>query len=110
MKTKTLAIEKEVHVGSRTYFLPEAIVMIEAELNYSLIYLANGRKCMVSICLKRLEERFAEVSSFARVHRSFIVNTDYLKSVNQGQVELEHNLKCLVSRRKLKNIILKAES
>lgn len=107
MKTKTLPTEHEIHVGSRTYFLPESIVMIEAELNYSLIYLTNGRKCMVSICLKRLEERFAGVSSFTRVHRSFIVNTDYLKSVNQGQVVMEHNLKCLVSRRKLKNITLK---
>lgn len=110
MKTKTLPTENEIHVGSRTYFLPESIVMIEAELNYSLIHLTNGRKCMVSICLKRLEEKFAEVSSFSRVHRSFIVNTDYLMSVNKGQLFLKHNLRCLVSRRKMKNILPKTDT
>jgi DNA-binding LytR/AlgR family response regulator len=107
MKTKTKPIPNlnAVHVGSRTYFLPEAIVMIEADLNYSLIHLANGKKCTVSICLKRLEEKFANVHSFTRVHRSYIVNTVYLKSINQGHIQLEHDLQCLVSRRQFKRLI-----
>ncbi len=93
-----------IHVGSRTYVPPETIIMIQADINYSLIYLLNGNRVIVSTCLKKLENRFSEVDSFARVHKSFIVNLDYFKSYEEGQFLLENNLKCVVSRRKFKHL------
>lgn len=91
-----------IHVGSRTYVPPELIVMIQADINYSLIYLSDGNKVIVSTCLKKLENRFAIVSSFARVHKSFLVNLDFFKSYNEGRFLLENGLTCIVSRRKFK--------
>lgn len=96
--------QEHIHVGSRTHIQPETVVMIQADINYSLIYLLNGNKVIVSTCLKKLENRFAPIDSFARVHKSFIVNLNYLKSYEEGQFLLENNLKCVVSRRKFKRL------
>jgi len=96
--------QEHIHVGSRTHIQPETVVMIQADINYSLIYLLDGNKVIVSTCLKKLENRFAPVDSFARVHKSFIVNLNYLKSYEEGQFLLENDLKCVVSRRKFKRL------
>lgn len=95
---------EHIHVGSRTHIQPDTVVMIQADINYSLIYLLDGNKVIVSTCLKKLENRFAPIDSFARVHKSYIVNLNYLKSYEEGQFLLENNLKCVVSRRKFKRL------
>ncbi|MDZ7934454.1 MAG: LytTR family DNA-binding domain-containing protein [Emticicia sp.] len=96
--------QENIHVGSRTYVPPETIIMIEADINYSLIYLLDGNRVIVSTCLKKLEDRFAEVDSFARVHKSYLVNLNYLKFYEEGEFFLENDLKCVVSRRKFKRL------
>ncbi len=105
IKNKKCPLPDDIHVGSRTHLPPETVVMIQADINYSLIYLLNGNKVIVSTCLKQLENRFALVQSFARVHKSYLVNLDYYKSYNEGQFLLENDLKCIVSRRKFKRLI-----
>jgi DNA-binding LytR/AlgR family response regulator len=103
-KTKYIPLPEDIHVGSRTHVPPETIVMIQAEINYSMIFLADGSKVIVSTCLKKLEDRFAIVQSFARVHKSYLVNLDYFKSYNEGQFLLENDLTCEVSRRKYRQL------
>ena len=98
-------IENNIHVGSRTHIQPDTVVMIQADINYSLIYLLNGNKVIVSTCLKQLENRFALIQSFARVHKSYLVNLDYFKSYEEGHFFLENDLKCVVSRRKFKRLV-----
>ena len=107
MKTKKTPppLPDDIHVGSRTYVPPETIVMIQAEINYSMIFLTDGRKVIVSTCLKILENRFAIIQSFARVHKSYLINLDYLKSYSEGHFLLENDLSCIVSRRKFKKLI-----
>jgi len=97
--------QENIHVGSRTYVPPETIVMIQAEINYSMIFLTDGSKVIVSTCLKKLENRFAIIHSFARVHKSYLVNLDYFKSYNEGHFLLENDLTCVVSRRKFKRLM-----
>lgn len=105
LKKKLMKTINNIHVGSRTYLLPESVIMIQAEINYSLIYLLDGKKVIVSTCLKKLENRFAIIHSFARVHKSFLINLDYLKSYQAGYFLLENDLTCSVSRRKFKRLI-----
>jgi DNA-binding LytR/AlgR family response regulator len=100
-----MKIQENIHVGSRTYVPPETIVMIQAEINYSMIFLTDGSKVIVSTCLKKLENRFAIIHSFARVHKSYLVNLDYFKSYNEGHFLLENDLTCVVSRRKFKRLM-----
>lgn len=93
---------KNIHLGSHLYIPSHLVIMIKADINYSLIYLSNGNKVVVATCLKKLEQRLAEVDSFARVHKSYIINLSYLKSFEEGHFSLENNLSGLVSRRKFK--------
>jgi two-component system, LytTR family, response regulator len=89
-----------VHVGSRLEFYPSDIVMIEAEISYSYLYLSSGKKIIVSTNIQKLEERFLPFRNMVRVHRSTMINTQFLKSVNGAYACLDNNLRCVISRRK----------
>jgi len=66
--------------GSRTHVLAEAdIVWVEAEDYYIAIH-AGGRRILARESLKTIEERL-DPASFARVHRSAIVNTRFIKAI-----------------------------
>jgi len=99
MKTET-----NIHVGSRMHLSPEEMVMIQAEINYSMIYLTDGTKLIVSTTLKILQQRLADTHQFARVHRSYLVNLNYFHSYRQGICQLSNDLSIKVSRRKLKQL------
>jgi two-component system LytT family response regulator len=66
--------------GSRTHVIAEAdIVWVEAEDYYVAIH-ANGRRILARESLKTIEERL-DREVFARVHRSAIVNTRWIKAI-----------------------------
>jgi len=66
--------------GTRTHVIPEAdIAWVEAEDYYVAIH-ANGRRILARESLKAIEERL-DPSAFARVHRSAIVNTRWIKAI-----------------------------
>jgi two-component system LytT family response regulator len=90
----------QVHVGSRTYIEPTEIIMISADINYSYIYLSNGKKIFVSTNIQKLQERLLGVKNIVRVHRSFIINTKYLKYVDGVNAYLINDNQCIISRRK----------
>lgn len=98
---------KEVHVGSRMEVNPTEIVMITADISYSKLYLENGQKVMVSTNIQKLEERFLPFSNIVRIHRSTMINTQFLKYVDGSKAVLTNNLQCVISRRK-KNDLFQA--
>lgn len=75
------------------------IVLIEADENYSKFYLKTGRQFTLAKTLKECEGIFFD-ENFVRSHRSYIVNTDYCRSLNRTYVLMENNLTAKVSRRK----------
>ncbi len=64
------------------------IVYIEAQGNYLTIVTLNGTNQTLST-LKAMEE-ILHNSSFFRIHRAFIVNTDYIQSLNGNIVQLSN--------------------
>jgi two-component system LytT family response regulator len=78
------------------------IVRCEAERNYSMFYLQNGKKIIVSHPMKDYEEMLSE-QGFFRVHKSHMVNlslvNSYLKS-DGGYVVLNDGTELPVSIRK----------
>ena len=60
----------------------EEIVRLRGNGNFTDIYLSNGSKKMVCRFLKH----FAEIlpNPFVRVHKSHIINSNYVKSYNKG--------------------------
>ncbi len=94
----------QIHVGSRTYIKPAEIVMISADISYSYIYLSDGKKIIVSTNIQKLQERLLGVQHIVRVHRSHIINVNYLQSFDKGRAALKNNWSCPVSRRKRDNL------
>ncbi|MEW6128058.1 MAG: LytTR family DNA-binding domain-containing protein [Acidobacteriota bacterium] len=68
-----------IEAGERSVFLKvEAIVCITAAGDYSEILTNNGQKSLVLKPLKEWEERLPE-KFFTRIHRSAIVNLEYVE-------------------------------
>lgn len=88
------------------------IVHIEADSNYSIFYLVNGDKITVSKVLKEYEEILPE-NQFIRIHKSSIVNLDYLSEYNSKnglEVILKNGDRIAVSRRRASDFLDKVKS
>jgi two-component system, LytTR family, response regulator len=85
------------------------IVYLEANSNYTNIYLENKTKVTASKTLKELEELLPQ-DIFFRTHHSFLINLNYIKRYikgDGGQIEMQNGAYVDVSRRK-KEEFLKA--
>jgi len=84
------------------FIRPEEILYVEAESNYSIIHLKDGKQIVVTSTLKSLEQKL-DKNTFARVHNSFLVN---LAEVEQhvrkdgGHLLLSNNAQIPISRSK----------
>lgn len=63
------------------------ILYCQAKRNYTMIYLDNGDKMMVSKNLGKLE-RLLNPTTFLRIHRSFIVNFTKIRQLKKGKTPI----------------------
>ncbi len=85
------------------------IIHLEANSNYTYIYLVNKTKITASKTLKEFEELLPD-DIFFRTHHSHLINLNYIKRYikgDGGQIELQNGTYVDVSRRK-KEEFLKA--
>lgn len=77
------------------------IIRIEADSNYSTFYFTQDATFTVAKSLKEFEDILPE-STFFRIHKSHIVNLDYIKYYNKSSLELtlQNQHKVMVSRRR----------
>jgi two-component system LytT family response regulator len=61
-----------------------SIISCESESNYTNLHLKNKKKLLVSVTLKEVEE-VLEDHSFARVHRSYLVNLNEVEKYVKGE-------------------------
>ena len=97
--------EIAVHLLNQTLWLkPGDITCLEGEGNYTFIYTSRGKRYLVSRTLKSLTEHLDE--SFLRVHKSFIINTDYISERldDDRVIRMSCGKEAMVSRRKIKEI------
>lgn len=59
------------------------IIRIEADRSYSMIFLANGRRLMVSRCLNEYDSMLSE-RNFFRIHNSHLINLEQVKVYVRG--------------------------
>ena len=85
------------------YFVPVAdILRIEADDNYSHIYTDGGQRHIVSKTIKFYEDLLTQ-DNFFRVHKSHIVNMDYMTKFVKGEgghVVMNDGKEIAVSRRR----------
>lgn len=78
------------------------IVRCQAEVNYTVFYMASSERIVVSKSLKEYDDLLSE-SGFFRVHKSHLVNLEYIKSFQKkdgGYLLMKDNEKIPVSTRK----------
>lgn len=62
------------------------IVSIEGDSNYSIIHTLENQKLMIAKTLKEFEELLCDDTHyFLRLHKSYIVNTQYIKSIQKKE-------------------------
>ncbi|HET6996085.1 MAG TPA: LytTR family DNA-binding domain-containing protein [Chitinophagaceae bacterium] len=85
----------------------DSIVRIEASSNYSKIFCKGQPMPIVAAkVLRWFEERLPE-NSFARVHRTHLVNKKYMVGIKNNKVILETGTQIGISRRKKKICMIK---
>jgi two-component system LytT family response regulator len=86
---------------------PQQIVCCEANSNYTNVYLAEGRKRVISKTLKEFEDMLS-FYQFFRPHNSFLIN---LRRVNEfirgdgGYIVMENKMKIPVSKNKREELM-----
>ena len=79
----------------------QEIIMLQGNVNYSLVYMQGGRKILIPRTLKIFEE-LLENHNFLRIHRGYIINCDHLLRIDKYHEEafLTNNLQASISRRR----------
>ena len=62
----------------------QEILYCKADDNYTHVFLKNNRKKLVSKTLKYFEDALKE-SSFVRIHKSYLVNVNYIVNYKKGK-------------------------
>jgi two-component system, LytTR family, response regulator len=110
---ENLFSNKEKNLAITTYdgviFLEiDKIIRCEADLNYTKFILTDNKHFLSSKTLKEYEDLLAIHANFMRVHRSHLVNLDYiLKFKNEGFLILKDNSMIPISRRRKEEVMKK---
>ncbi len=62
----------------------DEIIRCEADSNYTLFFLSNGKKIIVSKSLNNFEKMLSDVY-FCRVHSKYLINLRYVKHYTKGK-------------------------
>lgn len=86
------------------------ILYLNSDLNYTTFYVKGNHRIVVSKTLKEFEDILCDggKSSFIRIHKTFIVNLNYVKKIERGNecfVILNDDTRLEVSRRKKTAVI-----
>lgn len=83
------------------FLVPNEIIYVASDGNYSTLFLAQNKKMVVTKKLKEIDELLPK-DSFFRIHNSYIINLHKIKEFlkTDGYVILENNIKIPVSRQK----------
>ena|SRR6218665_47633 len=88
-----------IHIGGRQHVSPQEVILLIAEINYTIVLFSDGHKTIVATSLKYLEKRFQDCHFF-RTHRSYVVNLSYVKKVRTSSVLLSNGQVIEVARRR----------
>jgi two-component system LytT family response regulator len=83
MQSKKTIKTLTVKLGDKIVLIKLAdIVYLQAEDRYVFLHTIDGKKHLTDFTLSALEEKLPE--EFLRIHRSEIINTEYIKEIRKG--------------------------
>ena len=99
------AMENTILIGGFRSVKPEEIMLLQADVNYTVVHFKDGEKFIVATPLKSLQSRL-EPFNFYRTHKSFLVNLNCVKYFLEPHklVQMTDNKRITVSRRKVNGL------
>ena len=88
---------------------PDDIVACSSDSNYTMVYLSDGRKRLISRTLKDFEEMLS-VYNFFRIHHSHMVNLDHVREYvrsDGGYLVMSNDMKLPVARNRREELLAK---
>ena len=84
----------------QTVFIKD-VLFLEANKNYTIIHLSNGKQILAAATLKLFENKLPK-EIFFRPNKSFIIHKDFIKTINidDKAFVLKNSLVIQASRRK----------
>ena len=98
-KSKRIALTTTDHL---IFIDTDKIIYCESDSNYTIVFLSNGEKVIVSKTLKDVEE-ILDGSDFFRIHASYLINMKHVTKFTRGDggyVVMSNNQHITVSRKK----------
>ena len=95
-KVRQLVIDDHIILKNKTKVYLDKLICIRAEDHYLYIISAEGKTNFVRGKLAQLIEELPP--NFVKCHRSYVVNTNYIKSINSKVILLTNNEEIPVSR------------
>jgi two-component system LytT family response regulator len=89
------------------FVFPEEIIVCSSDSNYTMVYLQNGRKKLISRTLKDIEELLSG-HQFFRVHHSHLVNLTHVKEFMRndgGYLIMSNQMSLPVSRSRREELL-----
>ncbi len=89
-----------------TFLKVNDIIRLQSESNYTLFYLTDNKKILVSKTLKNYEEKLLPYN-FLRIHQSHLINLAHMKEIDHGDnfVLMTDGSKVEISKRKKKEFL-----
>ncbi len=91
-----------IFIGGRQNVNPKEVIWLQADVNYTRIFLIDGKKILVATTLKEIENRFSAFPKFFRINKSMIINIDCIKQISQEKIIFLNGETCKPSRRRKK--------
>lgn len=102
IRIKTYPSQLAISMQKKVRFISVSeILFLNAQANYTAIYMKDQTKLLASITLKRFEQRL-NPEQFLRIHQGYIINANGIKAyyINDSCIELNNNKLIPVSRSK----------
>jgi DNA-binding LytR/AlgR family response regulator len=99
VRANIIAESNYIPIGGRKSVSPKQILMLVADINYTMIHLFNGEQFIIATTLKKVQKSLAPHGNFVRTNRKFVVNWDYVRSHCAKQLTLQNNQVIPFSRR-----------
>ena len=79
------------------------IIYYETEKRKIAVNLSNGKRLLVSKKISEMQE-IINKNNFIMIHRSCVINADYVKHMSNGIITLKNDKQLITSRRKYRDI------
>jgi DNA-binding LytR/AlgR family response regulator len=94
-------MQKLITIVRRKKLPASEIILLKSDVNYTHLFLKDGKQITVAKTLKEMEPRFVQ-EGFLRTHKSYLINPNFITGYcpAESKIQLHYKFDAVVSRRK----------